>query len=260
VLAAVIHGGGQRYIRRSPEKVDEIRSFIKSISFKGEESPADHVDVYVPEMRNEKERNRFGQPWTFFIELDAQATLLRDFLLWQEVFAIHPALSFSIHPITEHEEQPWTIMVLTGKPGAVVDSPEAKRSVIAAIKAEIWKDPDFCHFAAWHVAENWKVHGEVDARVKAFSDTLEAVCITAEATGTERPVPVYLITGKPVTADRDTHKRWLRFFRAPQRYWRGLYVLEPAQAIVDCKLCKETTHCAWECPLPKVPGWAGIRP
>ncbi|OJT15679.1 hypothetical protein TRAPUB_5425, partial [Trametes pubescens] len=84
MLAAVIHGGGQRYIRKSPEKVEEIRSFIRSIAFKDDDPSGRAVEVYVPEMKNENDRNRFGQPWTFFVELDASSTLLRDYLLWQE--------------------------------------------------------------------------------------------------------------------------------------------------------------------------------
>ncbi|CDO71972.1 hypothetical protein BN946_scf184943.g6 [Trametes cinnabarina] len=33
VLAAVIHGGGQRFVSRSPEKVGEIKTFIQSLRF-----------------------------------------------------------------------------------------------------------------------------------------------------------------------------------------------------------------------------------
>ncbi|KAI0324865.1 hypothetical protein GY45DRAFT_1214571, partial [Cubamyces sp. BRFM 1775] len=260
ILAAVIHGGGQRYIRRSPEKAEEIKSFIKSISFANEENQGRKVEVYIPEMRNESDRNRFGQPWTFFVELDAADAMLSSYLIWQEVFPIHPALSFSIHPTDGEDQQPWNIMVLTGKPGAVVNTAEAKREVIAAIKQAVWDDPDFCHFAAHHVANNWGVHGEIDARVKAATDTLDATYVQAEAVGSERPIPAFLITGRPVASDKEAHKQWLRLFKAPRQFWRGAYALEPGQAVVDCKLCKDTSHCAWECPLPKVPGWAGIQP
>lgn len=260
ILAAVIHGGGQRYIRRSPEKVDEIKSFIKSIDLEGINPRDRAVEVYLPEMRKENDRNRFGQPWTFFVELDENSVALAKYLLWQEVFAIHSALSFSIHPIKDTEEQPWPIIVLTGKAGAVVDTPAAKLEVLASIKTALWANADFCHFAARQVAENWGVHGDIDERVKAASDALDLTCVTAEAAGSERPVPAYLLTGKPVANDREGHKTWIRFFKTAGQYWRGAYCLDVAKAVVDCKLCKEVTHCAWDCPLPKVPGWAGIEP
>ncbi|KAI9069006.1 hypothetical protein FKP32DRAFT_1671734 [Trametes sanguinea] len=89
VLATVIHGGGQRYIHKSPERVDKIKKFLQSICFENVAITEPEVTVYVPEMRKESDKNRFGQPWTFFIELDEGSTLLRDYLLWQVVFALH---------------------------------------------------------------------------------------------------------------------------------------------------------------------------
>ncbi|CDO71548.1 hypothetical protein BN946_scf184911.g18 [Trametes cinnabarina] len=248
-----------RYIRKSPERVEEIKRFLTTITFEDVATEPPSVTVYVPEMRKESDRNRFGQPWTFFIELDKASTTLRDYLLWQEVFALHPALSFSVHAIVP-DRQPWTIMVLTGKPGAVEDTPHAKKDVLAAIKKTLWANADFCHFVAHQVADNWGEQGELDARVKAASDTLDIAVVSAEANGSERPVPAYLILAKPVSHDRAAHQEWIRHFKAPKVYWRGAYRLEVGQAQLDCKLCKETTHCAWDCPLPKVPGWAGTTP
>ncbi|KAI0353417.1 hypothetical protein OH77DRAFT_1427489 [Trametes cingulata] len=265
ILAAVMHGGGQRFIARAPEKAAEIKSFLQQIVLDGM-PPADQrtIEVYAPEMKRAKDHNIFGQPWTYFIELDTGTNPLREFLLWQEVFALHDTLSFSVYPI-DHDKQPWTIMVLTGAPGAVLDTQGAKETVLAGIKARLWANKEFCWFVAQQVAENWGFAGMMREAVKAAMDTLTATVVQAEDPSNARAVQqAYLVSGKPVSDDRDAYRRWISFFTKPTKkddhYLRGLYVLKVNMAVVDCKLCKDTTHCARDCPLPRTPGWQGVDP
>ncbi|KAI9069007.1 hypothetical protein FKP32DRAFT_1671735 [Trametes sanguinea] len=123
----------------------------------------------------------------------------------------------------------------------VVSLPRAKQDVLAAIKVKLWENPNFCHFVAHQVTENWGERGELDAHVKAALDTLDIVIVSAKANGSERPTPAYLILGKPVSHERAAHQEWVRSFKAPKTYWRGAYCLKVGQAQVDCKLCKSST-------------------
>ncbi|KAI0772300.1 hypothetical protein BD413DRAFT_474368, partial [Trametes elegans] len=251
--------GGQRFVSRSPEKTAEIRSFIQSLRFQASPSTPPQpstVVVYAPEMKHLGDKNRFGQPWTYFVELGPGTSMLRDFLLWQGVFAVHPTLSFSMYAIRE-DIQPWSIMVLSGPPGAVEDSIAAKRAVLTVIKERLWADRGFLWFTARQVAANWNATGTLAELVKMATDTLDAMVVTADDPSTGRAAPAYLITGKPVSNARDEYKRWLNFFTTAKTFRRGLHCLTVNKLVVDCKLCKDSTHCARDCPLPKIPGWQG---
>ncbi|CDO76176.1 hypothetical protein BN946_scf185034.g9 [Trametes cinnabarina] len=292
VLAAVIHGGGQRFVTRSPEKAAEIKTFLQSLRFlppmqpstpashstlgKGkapetqgpiqedesmrdgvseegeissrfkdldatstparnadEPQPPPSVMVYAPEMKHAGEKNRFGQPWTYFIELGPGESLLREYLLWQSVFAVHPTLSFSVYPIAA-DEQPWTIMVLSGPTGAVEDTTAAKHAVLTTIKEKLWADRDFLWFTARQVAANWEAAGTLAELVKMATDTLDASVVMADDPSSGRSAPAYLISGKPVSNTRVEYKRWVGFFTNAKTYRRGLHCLAVNKLVVDC--------------------------
>ncbi|KAI0832659.1 hypothetical protein BC628DRAFT_1304943, partial [Trametes gibbosa] len=257
VLALVVHGGGQRFIAKSPEKTAEIRTFIQSLKFPDPDATIP-VKVYAPVINKLNEKNRFGQPWTYFVDLPPNATLLREYLLWQKVFAVHATLSFSVYPILQ-EQQPWTIMVLSGPPDAVEDTKEARRAVLAQIKQTMWADKYFCYFVARLAAKNWGIAGSMAELVKATTDTLEATVVMAEDPANGRAMaPAFLITGRPPSDDKDAYARWVSYYTAPGVYWVDrIYQLKVNKLVVECKLCKDTTHCARECPLVMVPGWQG---
>ncbi|KAI1787030.1 hypothetical protein LXA43DRAFT_739005 [Ganoderma leucocontextum] len=267
VLALVVHGGGQRYIKVSGEKATkEITKFLSEtlvFSEDGDRKPV--IEVHAPEVVRMNPQNRFGQPFTFFVVCQENTDRLRAFLKWQGVFALNPTLSFTVYDL-KNEQQPWTIMTLTGLPGAVINTADAKRQVLAAIKADLWNNRDFCFYVATEAAAStlWKVSGDVAARVKAVSDTLDIEYIDVEDSNSGSIVPAYLIYGKPLSNDYAVYKGWLKFFVGlkgePKFYRRGLYRLNANKIVADCKLCKDSTHCKRDCPLPTVTGWRGPTP
>ncbi|KAH9853633.1 hypothetical protein C2E23DRAFT_711671, partial [Lenzites betulinus] len=216
------------------------------------------VRVFAPVINKLNEKNRFGQPWTYFIDLPPTATLLREYLLWQKVFAIHTTLSFTVYPVLQ-ERQPWTIMVLSGLPEAIDDSMEGRHAVLAEIKKVMWADKFFVYFVARLAAQYWGITGTMAELAKATTDTLDATVVMAEDSANGRATaPAYLITGKPPTEDKDEYARWIEYFTAPAAYWvDNIYQLKVNKLVVECKICKDTTHCARDCPLVKVPGWQG---
>ncbi|KAI1792644.1 hypothetical protein LXA43DRAFT_1093299 [Ganoderma leucocontextum] len=204
--------------------------------------------------KNDKPK-KFAHPWAYFLEVPVDNAQLREYLLWQEVFAVHPTLSFSIHPITE-ERPSWMVMVLTGADGAVVDSLAAKQAVLAEIKRKAWADVRYCTLAAELVASNWGVQDDVAARVKAATDAFDLVVARAEQHGTEKVVTAYILFAKPLSLVREEHEAVVRCLTVGP-YWRGLYLLDVNRASVACKLCKDAAHCAADCLLPQTPGWQG---
>ncbi|KAI1783679.1 hypothetical protein LXA43DRAFT_1102249 [Ganoderma leucocontextum] len=254
VLALVIHGGGQRYVKVSGEKAtEELMKFLSEtlvFSENGDQKPV--VEIHAPEVVRMNAQNRFGQPFTYFAILRENTDLLCTFLKWQGVFAITPTLSFTVYDL-KNEQQPWTIMTLTGLPGAVVNTEDAKRQVLATIKADLWGNRDFCFYVVTEAAASdlWKVSGDVAARVKAVTDTLDIGHIEVEDSNSGAIVPAYLIYGKPLANN---------YAGAPKFYRRGIYRLNANKIVADCKLCKESTHCKHDCPLPTVPGWQGPTP
>ncbi|RPD77088.1 hypothetical protein L226DRAFT_483424 [Lentinus tigrinus ALCF2SS1-7] len=255
LLYVVLHGGGQRFLKRAPEKVKEVKDFLQSLSFECHEGAKPELDVIAPIAKNPSDRKRFGQPWTLFLVLGEEEHALRKYLLWQQVFSVHPTLSFSI--FESAPGQPWPIMVLTGAEGAVVDSPEAKKQVLAAIKKKLWSNLDYCIYAAGLVAAYWGAAGNMATLARMSTDSLDIKCVRAELSGSEKLVPAYLVVAKPPTTDRGEYQRWSNFFTAPGEYWRELYQLKVNAATVDCKLCKDASHCACDCPLPTTLGWQG---
>ncbi|KAI9059361.1 hypothetical protein FKP32DRAFT_1679807 [Trametes sanguinea] len=206
-----------------------------------DEPPAPpEVVVYALEMKHLGDKNCFGQPWTYFVELGPGTTMLREFLLWQGVFAVHPTLSFTLYTISV-DVQPWSIMILSGPPGAVEDTVTARRAVLTTIKERLWADRDFLWFTARQVAANWDAAGTLAELVKMATDTLDVTVVSADDPSTRRSAPAYLITGKPVANARMGYKHWLGFFTSTKTYRRGLHCLTVNKLVVDCKLCKDPT-------------------
>ncbi|KAI0822701.1 hypothetical protein BC628DRAFT_1421648 [Trametes gibbosa] len=150
-------------------------------------------------------------------------------------------------------------MVLSGPPGAVEDSKESRNTVLTEVKKTLWADKYFCYFIACVAARSWGITGTMAEIVKATTDTLDATVIMAEDPANRRAtVPAYLITGRLPSNDKDEYVWWINYYTAPGMYWVDqIYQLKVNVLVVECKLCKDTTHCARDCPLAKVPGWQG---
>ncbi|RDX53620.1 hypothetical protein OH76DRAFT_1479420 [Lentinus brumalis] len=254
-LWIIPHGGGYRMLKRAPKQVDEILDLIRTFVYDVHGDGKPDVSILKPIPKNASDRKRFGQPYVLILILGEQEEALRKYLLWQQVFSVHPTLSFSVHESSPG--QPWQIMVLTGEEGAVVDSTEAKQAVLTAIRTVLWSSRDYCVFAAPLVASNWNRTGNMAKLAKESTDSLDIDCVRAELSGSEKLTPAYLVYAKPITNQRGSYQRWVSFFTAPGEYYRGVHQLKVNQARVECKLCKEATHCAADCPLPASPEWQG---
>ncbi|EJF60676.1 hypothetical protein DICSQDRAFT_170828 [Dichomitus squalens LYAD-421 SS1] len=259
-VAIVVHGGGQDINTTGGPLRDKITKLLSDLSFppsKNQQMPIDNAEaaattlpstqirIYLAQVRTPKKSNTFGQPWTWFADLGPDAEWLRQWLLYQEVFPITPTLSFSVHPLDELIQ-----------PYAVEDTPQACQQFAKEIKDYVWKDRDFTVSTAHQVEANWGLHGDPATLLKLVTNTINVVCVTAELKTSRKEVPAYLVYIKPVTNDTTAYLKWAKKFTKTEVYWRGPCMLEVDKASVDCKLCKDTSHCAHECPL-NVEGWKG---
>ncbi|TBU52819.1 hypothetical protein BD310DRAFT_952484 [Dichomitus squalens] len=275
-VAIVIHGGGQELVAAGGPLKEKIFQLLSAITFPPaasqsmvidgsaldgsgsppSNSPSSAIHIHLPIPRKSRQTSAFNQPWCWFVDLGPNSQRLCEWLLFQEVFPISPALSFSVHPFTA-TVQPWNIMVLTGLDEcAVEDSDAARRQVLKDIKAYLWKDRDFTVRTARHVQKYWGLNGDPVSLLKAASDTLHVVNVVAELKTSRKEVPAYLVYAKPVSNDKSEHLEWAAKFTSPDAYWRGAFRLDINKAAVECKLCKDTSHCARACPLA-TDGWTG---
>ncbi|TBU21545.1 hypothetical protein BD311DRAFT_830735 [Dichomitus squalens] len=269
-VAIVIHGGGQELASVGGPLKLKVLQLLSAITFPAQEAqmtapPASSlttpnpssIHIHLPLVRKTRDTSAFGQPWTWFAEFGPNAHNLCEWLLYQEVFPISPTLSFSVHPIIP-PIQPWTVMVLTGLDEcAVEDSLVARQQVAKEIKLHLWNDRDFTVRTARQVQQNWGLRGDPVTLLKLATDTIDVVYVTAELKSSRKEVPVYLVYAKPPTNEKDEYQEWVEKFKSPGAYWRGAFKLDVNKAAVECKLCKDTSHCARACPLATDADWPG---
>ncbi|OSD05732.1 hypothetical protein PYCCODRAFT_1423231 [Trametes coccinea BRFM310] len=241
ILAAVMHGGGQCFIKHSSEKAAEIKAFIQFLQFRphlrmhpqcppalsamhhqkkagpsgaevlsekqNSKDAVQHLPdimIYAPEMNHVSNKNCFDQLWSCLIELRPGASQLQEYLLWQVVFTVHPTLSFSVYAILT-DVQPWKITTPSGPAGAVKNTVCAKYAVLMAIKEKLWVNRGFLWFVVCQMAANWSISGSLAQLVNVATDTLDADVVMVDDPSTGRSIPAYLIKGKPVTKKRDNY-------------------------------------------------------
>ncbi|EJF55930.1 hypothetical protein DICSQDRAFT_175364 [Dichomitus squalens LYAD-421 SS1] len=261
ILAIVPHSGGQRFLLERKSFTEDIATFLCSLRFREEGSTSDiGLKVFTPVAAHGLDRaKKFSPPWTYLLEIPQGDTLLRQFLLWQEVFVIHTTLLFSVHDLREPSPL-WTVLVLTGTPGAVADNPDAIKEILADIKSAAWADGQFCNFVVDCVEKNWGHTGDYASCVKAATDTLDLTLSRGKSHRSEQLIGCYVLLAKPISPDREELKTFSKFLAVPGVYWRGPYALEVNKVKVECKMCRDVTHCLDDCPLPSTPSWQGTPP
>ncbi|KAI0353418.1 hypothetical protein OH77DRAFT_1553784 [Trametes cingulata] len=274
-LALLIHGGGSRpglymeeVVQWDAPTVWDVAKFLQSLVFPGivQADIARLTTVYQTRTEDSKRLDDiYAPPWTLFLEMaPSRATeVLRDYLLWQGVFAVNKFLSFTVYPIGL-PCMPWTIMVLSGPLGAVIeDERDGLRPVLGNIKTRLSENEDFRAFVHQQITRNWGFRGTVAEAVEAATDSLTVDYVTAES----RTYPsyhqmAYLVMGRPVTNAPALYRRWISFFKNPREPYRRnkWFTFDIDKLVIACELCKDTTHRTRECPLPKVEGWQGADP
>ncbi|TBU39138.1 hypothetical protein BD309DRAFT_993976 [Dichomitus squalens] len=256
-VAIVIHGGGQELASAGGLLKEKVLELLSAITFPPSvpqhmdatlpdpNAPSSAIHIHLPIARKSRQSSAFSQPWSWFVDLGPNSQRLYEWLLYHEVFPITPSLSFSVHPFTA------TIPTVDDH-----DSDVARKQVLKDIKAFVWMDRDFTVCTTLQVQRNWGLSGNPVTLLKHSTDTLHIVNVVAKLKSSRKEVPAYLVYAKPTSNDKEEYLKWVAKFTSPGAYWRGAFRLDIGKATVECKLCKDTSHCARACPLA-TDGWTG---
>ncbi|RDX47870.1 hypothetical protein OH76DRAFT_1304538, partial [Lentinus brumalis] len=270
MVALVMHGGGQGMLGHAKTVVVNVEAFIRTLAFMSNDRKSFSVKVYSPEVKSSKSSGPFDKPYTFFADLGPNAEVLRRFLLWQEVFAVNPSVSFTALPIATREAS-WKLCVINGDD---ID-PEATHAFVLKQKSrllvELKKRAGSTNSMSWWTAKlvmaGWNIHGNEQELVEKFTDTFSLELTSAELKSTSVPVPAYVLYAKPLTYDKRVAVNWRSAFlgisganKAAKPIRLGLDIFHVDRATVDCKVCKADTHRTALCPLAGTPGWKGVTP
>ncbi|KAF8059883.1 hypothetical protein FPV67DRAFT_1674377 [Lyophyllum atratum] len=185
----------------------------------------------VPRGKIDQKRD-FERPWAMVLE--GASDELKEFLIWQQTFAVSRDLAFSVVPF-DKDLKSWVIMNISGD--VVQPGEAAMHKALGGIKKVLWHDLRFRAIADKFCA------------TKPFNLTYIE---SDNAQGTH--APIWQLTGRPLSSNPDVQEAFLNNVRN-HRYWVGIHMLVIDQRLVNCVWCKSDTHPAHACPFPKVNDW-----
>ncbi|KAL1937712.1 hypothetical protein VTO73DRAFT_12865 [Trametes versicolor] len=271
ILALIPHGAGKAVNLNASTIMKDAESFIGSLAFEENDRMAYRVTVHPPDMRNRAggwNANPFGKPWVFFLQLPKDASPLRDFLLWQRVFAVSKTVSFTIYDLDE-DVQCWDHHAITGmwirngmSHGETLDQ---KVMLLTAIKHDICASDKFRVFAAKMAYTNLKHTGDLEEVLNTLTNTFHLER-TEAVDDSGSMIPAYVLLARPPTASKEEYMEWCSYFTydsvnncAREAYRTSMQRFDVAflPVRVWCELCKSRIHCTARCPWPSTEGWLG---
>lgn len=248
-LAIIPFGAGSKYNREHGANIKKnLTDFILSLGFRNDSFDVAQV---IPKTKSGRSQD-FDKPWIWILECESKR--LWAFLLWFQTFAVRPDLTFSIVSFSKKLKS-WVITNITG--GAVRRDDSRKEAAMGVIKKTLWHDEAFRRIVNDCMAEN-RIQGSIDERVYMATTSFELLYIeNKDASGAE--VPMWLLTGKPITDDEEKHREYLRIVRNT-KFFVGIHALLLEKKFVNCVWCKSDTHPGHACPFPLVEDWNGPKP
>ncbi|KAI0323862.1 hypothetical protein GY45DRAFT_1341170 [Cubamyces sp. BRFM 1775] len=115
ILALIPHGAGKAINMNAANIVKDCQQFLASLAFEENDRKPYKILIHPPDVCNRGGPNSspFGKPWTFILRLPHNAKPLRNFLLWQRVFALSKTASFTIYELGNKEHM-WDIYPIVG--------------------------------------------------------------------------------------------------------------------------------------------------
>ncbi|KAJ7727578.1 hypothetical protein B0H16DRAFT_1428949 [Mycena metata] len=249
-IALLPHGTGRSFYQRRPHANREAKAFIESFDL-----DTDGIDIALPIAHHPGKKPRdFDGPWPMI--LSGASPELRDFLLWYQTFAVNENVTF--HAIAFNlDAEDWVIMTISGD--AVHPDARSIAKALGSIKRRLWADTTFVNFVNAVFAQAG-IGGSACERVVEATKSFQLTYIdTGNAKGDH--APVYQLTGKPISKEPETHRRWLSLIRGLRGgYVVGMHALVIDKRFVDCVWCKSKMHPAHGCPFHGVDGWLGTKP
>jgi len=193
----------------------------------------------------------FDAPWIYILE--GGSDVLRSLLLWQQTFVVNPTVAFSVVPF-DLSTRSWVIANISGD--FVSDDPKKMCRGLGVIKETMWNNRDF----RWITNQCLATAGVTTTPLECAFRVTQSFDLFYVANCTNGvDAPMWILMGKPITADDSLHRQYLRIIRGAT-YFIGMYKLEVEKRWLDCVWCKSDTHPGHQCQIPQIDSWLGPRP
>ncbi|KAI0710987.1 hypothetical protein C8Q76DRAFT_653542 [Earliella scabrosa] len=274
------HAGGRALMTHADTLVPFFEKVLSSFQFAiyGGEGVEVTMETPQPDKPGSKTaKNNYARPWGFFVNLENDREgVLREFLLWQQHFAISSSLSFSVHSLYAGDEpQPWKLLIVLGPSinpkGATHADVIAHRSeLLENMKSRLEANRPYCDLITRYAVVNIGHTGTRDQVFKTVTDTFHLQPATADTR--DGPKPAYILMARPIVAKAkqasDLKRAMLDAICGAGKtqvyiHTQKFVFVDDSKLhtpLIECKLCKADIHRTADCPLPKTKGWRGITP
>ncbi|KAJ3511621.1 hypothetical protein NLJ89_g3991 [Agrocybe chaxingu] len=245
-LAVVPFGAGNKFFKANPDVNKRVRDFVATLGYNN-----NGLSVHKAEPQDKPSDKRdFEKPWAMILR--ANDPDLCSYLVWQQTFAIDRTLAFNIVPFDKNLK-PWVIANYCGD--AVANNADERRTALVAIKQKLWTDANFRKIADRLMAQQG-ISGNLNKRVYMATSSFDLTFIDTNNAGGDL-APIWQLTGKPLTNDKDDHREYLAAIRNVTVYV-NMNKLKLDKRVVQCVGCKAPTHPGHKCSFPDHPTEAEV--
>ncbi|KAH9938949.1 uncharacterized protein BXZ73DRAFT_44236 [Epithele typhae] len=286
LLILIPHGSGRVMVAKGKQLAEKFQKILRAIRFKSYDGKGVMVTVQPPVPAKggttdleEAVKNPHAQPWGFIVDLTADHKgILREFLLYQEVFGYTPKRSFSIYPATSDDPfaQSWKLLVISGVglQGTGLTHKlviEQRRELLALVKNRLRTYQPYRSLIDTLAAVNLNYGGSSDTIFDTVAATFHLEPTTVQHAD-DGPIPGFIWMARPLTNDRKEltqlrdymlmgicgHVKNATIF-ACNTVVSFTDDTKRGPIRVDCKLCKSDIHRTADCPIPTARGWRGAK-
>ncbi|KAF4584711.1 hypothetical protein EYR38_001942 [Pleurotus pulmonarius] len=254
-LALIPYGSGYRHRQDHPDLAKDVQEFLQSFAPTG----CDDMAVVPADPANATWRNNFDQPWTLIL-VDISPEF-RAWLLRESTFAFLSTkgtkYSFTVRSFAINVRS-WHITHLVGY--GVSDKIPRMGRILERIIEDLSADSNLRALVDECFAGN----------MSPAPDTIDDKMVVALSTFSlqysqvkvgKKDVEILTLMGKPITTDKDKHRKWLDAIRRSRTFYiDGVRNLVAENVFNRCDFCKSETHPESSCPFPNVPDWKGPLP
>ncbi|KAK0495620.1 hypothetical protein EDD18DRAFT_1354121 [Armillaria luteobubalina] len=244
-IVVIPFGAGPKFYQSYTTLKQDVVAFLDGFQIeKGD------YRISLPSECLSKKVQDYQTPWPFFIE--GAATLLQNFLLWQQTFPIDKKLVLNFLPV-DINFQSWVIA--TYRCGAVKNDTARIARALRKIKKATCKNRAITDIVnKICTSQGFTGHVTLACEEMTHSWNLEYI----RTLQNDSKIRVWQLTGKPITTNDDDHRKLVNAIRSLTVMVGMDNLKADGKARLECIWCKSEMHQSHACPFPDmVPGWRG---
>jgi hypothetical protein len=213
-LVIVPHHGGAKLFSDTIGFTSTLKSFIETIDVRLRiEDPRAIKDIMVIPpipLRTPSKKSIYTSLNIAFIRNTSPN--LRDFMLYQQTFAVNPSLVFSVVPIIP-DFRSWVVMTIQST--SIRQDEDVILTHLVEIKAHLATDPGFQEIVD-HIYQKKDEGGSTNERILDAMSTFDITYFPLHD-DQGRLDPVYVLSAKPIATDDEDHEKWIQAIRWPKK-------------------------------------------